>query len=166
MQAFTLLAVKPKMKKADPNSHTRFKEGPANAKDPRNANPILGRLVSVQNMTMAEFCEQLQQITPRYIHSAVLDATGLEGSYDFTLSFSPAGMAQMVGGGGRGGEAGPGGALPDASDPNGAVTLPEAIEKQLGLKLEQQKRPVPVLVIDHVDQKPSDNWVGGWCRWR
>ena len=103
MQAFTLLAVKPKMKKADPNSHTRFKEGPANAKDPRNANPILGRLVSVQNMTMAEFCEQLQQITPRYLHSAVLDATGLEGSYDFTLSFSPAGMAQMVGGGGRGG---------------------------------------------------------------
>jgi uncharacterized protein (TIGR03435 family) len=26
-----------------------------------------------------------------------------------------------------------------------------------GLKLEKEKRPVPVLVIDHVEQKPTDN---------
>jgi uncharacterized protein (TIGR03435 family) len=31
------------------------------------------------------------------------------------------------------------------------------MEKQLGLKLELKKRPVPVLVIDHIRQKPSDN---------
>jgi uncharacterized protein (TIGR03435 family) len=42
-------------------------------------------------------------------------------------------------------------------DPNGALTLPEAIDKQLGLKLEKGKRPVSVLVIDHVEQKPTDN---------
>jgi uncharacterized protein (TIGR03435 family) len=44
-----------------------------------------------------------------------------------------------------------------ASDPTGAVTLFEAIEKQLGLKLEAQKRPVSVLVIDHAEQKPTEN---------
>jgi len=45
----------------------------------------------------------------------------------------------------------------EASDPNGAITLFEAIEKQLGLKLATQKRPAPVLVIDHAEQKPTDN---------
>jgi uncharacterized protein (TIGR03435 family) len=51
----------------------------------------------------------------------------------------------------------PDGVTPAASEPNGAVTLFEAVEKQLGLKLEAQKRPVPVLVIDHVEQKPTEN---------
>ncbi len=32
-----------------------------------------------------------------------------------------------------------------------------AFAKQLGLKLEKKTRPVPVLVIDRVDQKPTDN---------
>jgi uncharacterized protein (TIGR03435 family) len=40
------------------------------------------------------------------------------------------------------------------------LTLPEGIEKQLGLKLVQQKRTVPVLAIDSVEQKPVDG-VGG-----
>jgi uncharacterized protein (TIGR03435 family) len=31
------------------------------------------------------------------------------------------------------------------------------VYKQLGLKLEKTKRPVPVLVIDHVEEKPTDN---------
>jgi hypothetical protein len=29
--------------------------------------------------------------------------------------------------------------------------------RQLGLKLEKQKRPVPVLVIDHINEKPTEN---------
>ena len=33
----------------------------------------------------------------------------------------------------------------------------EAIERQLGLKLEMQKRPMPVTVIDHLEEKPTDN---------
>jgi len=107
ISAYTLISVKPKMKKSDPASRTRFKEGPAAAdpkNDPRNKNPILGRLVSVQNMTMAQFAEQLRNIAPGYIRSPVLDSTGLTGSFDFTLSFSPAGAAQNGGaGGGAGG---------------------------------------------------------------
>ena len=162
VSAYTLMAVKPKMKKADSASRTRYKEGPApDAKDPRKANPVLSRLVNCQNMTMDQFAEKLQGIAPGYIHSPVLNATGLEGGYDFTLSFSPAGMgnALAAGRGGRGGgDAGPAaGGVSDASDPTGAVTLFEALEKQTGLKLELQKRPIKVLVIDHVEQKPVDN---------
>jgi uncharacterized protein (TIGR03435 family) len=91
-----------------------------------------------------------------YIRFPALDATGLGGGYDFTLSFSPAGAVQMAGRGGRGGgETGDSPAA--ASDPNGAITVFEAIEKQLGLKLEAQKRPVEVLVIDRAEQKPTEN---------
>ncbi|HXB73820.1 MAG TPA: TIGR03435 family protein [Candidatus Acidoferrales bacterium] len=166
VSAYTLVAVKPKLNKADPANRTRFKEGPALAsKDPRDKNPLLGRLVTCQNMTLAQFAEQLQNIAPGYIHSPVLDATGIDGGWDFTLSFSPAG--QFQGGGGRGGDRGgdrggettgpPSAAMPAASDPSGALTLFEAIDKQLGLKLELKKRPVSVLVIDSVEQKPTDN---------
>jgi uncharacterized protein (TIGR03435 family) len=53
--------------------------------------------------------------------------------------------------------AAPSDAGPIASDPTGAVTLFEAVEKQLGLKLEATKRPVQILVIDHAEQKPTEN---------
>jgi uncharacterized protein (TIGR03435 family) len=165
ISAYTLLAVNPKLKKADATSRTRFVEGPAaDAKDPRNTNPALSRLVTVQNMTMTQFAAQLQRIAPGYIRLPVQDATGLEGSYSFTLSFSPAGAARGVGGGGggRGGsigmDAGPAPAgAPDASDPSGAIPLPQAIEKQLGLKLELRKRSVNVLVIDRIERTPTEN---------
>ncbi|HUI54575.1 MAG TPA: TIGR03435 family protein [Bryobacteraceae bacterium] len=156
INAYTLSAVKPKMKPADPNGRIRCAEGPAaDQKDARDANPILGRLLNCQNMTMARFAGMLQGLASGYIHAPVLDSTGLEGSWDFTLSFSTIG--QFQGGGGRGGAAAPTDGTSVASDPNGALSLPDAIAKQLGLKLELTKRPVKVLVIDHVEEKPTDN---------
>jgi uncharacterized protein (TIGR03435 family) len=44
-----------------------------------------------------------------------------------------------------------------ASDPNGGVTLFKALEKQLGLRLEKRNIPAPVVVLDHMEQKPIDN---------
>jgi len=161
MDAFTLVAVKPKMQKADPASRTRFKEGPGvDGKDPRNANPSISRLVSVQNMTMKQFAASLSQIAGGYMRSPlpVIDATGLEGSYDFTLSFSPIGVIQNGGRGGRGGDLPASAAgIGEASDPSGGISLFDALEKQLGLKLETHKRPAPCLVVDHVEQKPTEN---------
>jgi uncharacterized protein (TIGR03435 family) len=163
ISAYTLTAANPRLTKADPSSRTRCVEGPApGAKDPRNVNPINSRLVTCQNVTMNAFAARLQSLAPGYIRAPVADATGLEGGWNLTVSFSPVGV---VGGGqGRGGDAGPaagagqpgGGALA-ASDPNGAITLLEALPRQLGLKLETQKRAMPVLVIDHVEQKPTEN---------
>jgi uncharacterized protein (TIGR03435 family) len=170
--AYTLMADKPKLTKADPANRTGCKEGApaaAKGKDPRDANPMLARLVTCQNMSMAQFAQQLQGIAPGYIHNTVIDATGIEGSFDFTLSFSPIGLFQSAGA--RAGDGGPtpatgggqqsGGAqqagTPAASDPSGAVSLFEAVKKQLGLKLDMQKRTLPVLVIDHAEEKPTEN---------
>ncbi len=152
VNAYTLSAIKPKMKKADPSSRTWCKEGlPLGGKnDPRDANPVLGRLMTCQNMSMAQLADQLRFLANGYVHSPVLDSTGLEGGWDFTLSFSPVFQT-------RASQASSAPGLNAASDPNGAVSLPEAVERQLGLKLEQQKRPVQVLVIDHMERTPIDN---------
>jgi len=47
--------------------------------------------------------------------------------------------------------------MPAASEPVVGYTIMEAVEKQLGLKLESQKRPMQVVVIDHLEQKPTEN---------
>jgi uncharacterized protein (TIGR03435 family) len=164
--AYTLVAAKPKMKKADPANRTGYKEGPGpDGKDPRKDNPALGRLVTCQNMSMAQLAEALPGIAPGYFQNAstmVIDATGVEGSFDFTLSFSGAGILNKNGGG-RGGDApasSAGGGATGAGvavDPGGGITLFDAMEKQIGIRMEIQKRPMPVLVIDHIEQKPTDN---------
>jgi len=155
VDAYTMIAVNPKLRKADPASRTRCGENPGpDGKDPRIANPALNRLITCQNMTMAQIGEEFQELATGYIHSPVLDATGLTGTWDFTLSFS---SADLTRGGGGGIPAVAAEGAPTAADPNGAVSFFDAIEKQVGLKLEKQKRPLPVLVIDHIDEKPTEN---------
>ena len=164
LTAWKLVAVKPKMKKADPSERTKQAEGPgADGKDPRTATPSRSRLSMFQNVTMDQFADKLEGISA-YLSTPVINATNLEGSYDFTISYSPVGATGFGGaglnGGGRGGPPGPeanGPASSDAAEPNGAITLFEAIEQQLGLKLVEDKRPVTVYVIDHVEAKPTDN---------
>jgi uncharacterized protein (TIGR03435 family) len=150
MPAFVMTAPKPKLKQADPASRSGCKEGlPTLVKvDPRGTNPVVGRLLTCTNISMSYLAENLRFLASGYVNSDVLDSTGLEGGWDFTLSFSK--LAQF-----RGPVPVPG--TEATPDPNGAIPLPTAMEKQLGLKLELKKRPVPVLVIDHILQKPTDN---------
>jgi uncharacterized protein (TIGR03435 family) len=105
---------------------------------------------------MAQFAERLQGLVPD-LQWPVADATGLDGSYDLSIVFQM--RAMRVGGPppppppGAGG----GNAMPNASEPVPGQTLFEAVEKQLGLKLEKQKRSLPVIVIDHIESKPTEN---------
>ncbi len=77
----------------------------------------------------------------------VVDATGLNGRYDFSLHYDPVASSGAANGNQST-------SLPptDADKP----PLLSAIQEQLGLKLESRKAPVEVLVIDHVEQ-PSPN---------
>jgi uncharacterized protein (TIGR03435 family) len=137
--AYTLVAAKPKPTTADPMNRTGCKVKPA----PPGKNSA-GEWVTCRNVTMAQFAEQLPLVAPIYIRNPVLDASGIEGAWDFTLSFSPV-PPKMVAA-----------ASPDAADPSMAVSLFDAIERQLGMKLEMHKRALPVLVIDHIEEKPDN----------
>jgi uncharacterized protein (TIGR03435 family) len=84
-----------------------------------------------EGLGMTSIAEELSKIAGR----VVVDKTGLIGRYDFKLLWTADDAAATDG------------------DP---PTLFTAIQEQLGLKLEAAKEPVPVLVIDHVDQ-PTPN---------
>lgn len=153
--AYTLLAANPHLKKADPTNRTGCKDGPGpDGKDPRIDNPQLGRLVTCSNITMAQFAAQLQSMAPGFIKNQVVDATGIEGAYDFTLSFSSAGQLRAPSSQASGSD-------PTSADaaavPTGGISLFDAISKTLGLKLEKRKGTMHVLVIDHVDPQPTEN---------
>jgi uncharacterized protein (TIGR03435 family) len=148
ISAFSLIAARPKLKKADPSSRIFCKIVPPSVNTPPNS-----QVLSCQNATMALFAERLQNLAPG-LNSPVQDATGLEGGWDFTLPFSPIPPTLLN----RPAPA-PDATqnAPVASDPSGGYTIFESIEKQLGLKLESQKRTLPVIVIDRIQQKPTDN---------
>jgi uncharacterized protein (TIGR03435 family) len=140
--AYTMTASKQtKLQKADPQNRTNCKSG-------AGTNPMLNRLITCQNMNLTQFAVMLQNMANGYVRAPIKDATGLEGNWDLSVSFSGVGLL-------------PGAAFdpngPERSDPNGSLTLPEALQKQLGLKLELEKRPLPVLVIDHIEDKPTEN---------
>ncbi len=157
IDSYVFIAVSPKLKKADPSSRTHCMRGPGpDEKDPRFANPTWNGLIHCQNVTIAQFGEQLQLFAPGYIHGyQVFDATNLPGSWDFTLGWSS--VDQVRAAAAAAGAPPATGDASTASDPTGAISLPDALTKQLGLKLVQQKRPMPVLVIDHIEEKPTAN---------
>ena len=89
---------------------------------------------------------QLTQILSQFTQRIVIDRTGLKGSFDIDLTFTPERMPQGPP---------PPGAPPLTIDPNGP-SLFTALQEQLGLKLESDRAPVEVLVIDHVERPTPD----------
>lgn len=115
----------------------------------------------------------LAEVLSQQLGRTVVDETGLNGRYDFTLKWTPdIGRGQMPG---VGGPPGPGfggdtlaagtgqpvaGMPPsgsgDASSDSSGPSIFTALPQQLGLRLKPGKGPVEVLVIDRVEQ-PSEN---------
>ena len=149
LPAYNLVAGKPKLKKADPASRTHCIRPNAPAGSPPGT-----AVITCQNITMTQFAEQLRGMG-QGLNVPPLDATALDGNWDFTLTWNQ--RASMNLGPARAAETGQPNDVPTASDPSGGYTIFEAVDKQLGLKLEMQKRPMPVIVIDHLEQKPTDN---------
>jgi uncharacterized protein (TIGR03435 family) len=71
------------------------------------------------------------------LRAPVVDRTGLTGTYDFDLLYIPDERR-----------------LKDDAPPG--PTLEQAVQEDLGLKLEKGKGPVEVIVVDHLE-KPSEN---------
>ena len=89
------------------------------------------------SFTTADLADWLPtRIAPSYIDRPVVDLTGLKGTFDFKLDWVP-------------------GAPTD--DLAAGATVFDALEKQLGLKLEERKQPMPVIFIDHIERVPTEN---------
>jgi uncharacterized protein (TIGR03435 family) len=153
VSVYAMLAARPKLKKADLSNRPGCRFAPAQP-GTTMASAIFS--VTCRNTTMTQLAEQLQPMGGIYIPHPVIDSTGLEGAWDFVLSWSPPHLIEGCSGCSReAGLAAVAGAA--AAGPNGSSTVVEALDKQLGLKLKLQKHPITVLVIDHVEQKPTEN---------
>jgi len=90
----------------------------------------LGYELIAHGCSMKELAESVSGL----MHAPVVDKTGLTGTYDFTLQYHEG----------------------DKEAPNKWPPVPVALQEQLGLKLQTEKGPVPLLVIDYIE-KPSAN---------
>jgi uncharacterized protein (TIGR03435 family) len=90
----------------------------------------------------------LAVLLSRQLKQPVVDKTGIDGYFDIDLEWLPDEPVR----GGRGVDG-----APMETDMAQRPDLFRAVQIQLGLKLDQSKMPMDVLVIDHVDQTPVGN---------
>jgi uncharacterized protein (TIGR03435 family) len=96
--------------------------------------------MTARGMTMANLAETLS----RHLDRPVVDKTGLNGFFDLQLEWSP--------------EEKPADEKSAAAAPlPPGPTIFTAVQQQLGLKLEAQKLPIDVIVVDHMERVPTEN---------
>jgi uncharacterized protein (TIGR03435 family) len=105
---------------------------------------LIGQIVS-NHISMTT----LATLFSRFTGQTVMDMTGLAGSYDLKLEWTPENPPASTAAG-RGSGAG-------ASTDDSGPSLFAAVEQQLGLKLEVRKGPVEIVVIDHAERVPVQN---------
>lgn len=123
----------------------KVKESSAPAPAGRGASFNIGSgraIVSAKGESLADFADVLggmligRSLAPAPTQTHVVDRTGLKGFYDFTLEY----------------------AVPAAADelPEGA-DLFTALQRQLGLRLEEARLRLDVIVVDQGDKTPADD---------
>jgi uncharacterized protein (TIGR03435 family) len=139
---YELVADKPKLKQADP-------AGLSECKVNGGAGFLVGvpSVVTCQNVTVTQFAESLGNVGDTYDRPGtrlpVVDATGLQGAWDFTVSYWQV--------------PGPRANIDDVANRTGSPNIFDAFEKQLGLKLKKAKGTRKFFVIDHIEENPTEN---------
>ena len=141
----------PQLKKSDTDCAALAAAGRGRGRGPGGPPPATGTMacgiqigmgsLNMGGASMGQFAGSLAMFAGRI----VLDKTGLTGGWDLTLTWTPDNMPQRP----------PGAPDPPAIDPNGP-SLFTAIQEQLELKLDSQRGPVDVLVIDKAEH-PTPN---------
>ena len=105
--------------------------------------------IVIRSQTMAGIATAFSRLTNTgsSLGRLIVDRTGLEGYFDVDLHFTPDRIPNF-------GPGGPPQGLPPI-DPD-AASIYAAMREQLGLKLDAQRAPVEVIVIDRVEKPTAD----------
>jgi len=93
------------------------------------------RTLTAKKTSMA----QLADFVARGLGEMVVDQTGIDGVYDFELRWTNDDQ------------------ISSDIDADAAPTLFTALQETLGLRLQRQKVPVEIVVVDHVERVPTEN---------
>jgi uncharacterized protein (TIGR03435 family) len=125
---------------------------------------VIGAGPGGRNVTAArqQSISQLASFLEHQLGKPVVDKTGLTGKYDYGFAFDATGLA---------GEFRPPAASAPSAQTAGAATAPPAfdasapsapslftaVQQELGLRLDQKKVTIELLVVDRVEKVPSEN---------
>jgi uncharacterized protein (TIGR03435 family) len=107
--------------------------------------PPGGVFVKAQSATL----ESIVGLMSRFTARPVIDLTGIQGQYEFDLSFSPDGNVELPG--------------VMAVGPDGKPMQPEPLPslfdavRKYGLRLEARKAPIEMLIVTHLEKTPTEN---------
>ena len=148
----------PKFKEAAPSEAKAPDSAPASAFPPKfdtNGCPVVDpRGGGMFTRTKARWywpdttMERLASMLSAQVRGPVADLTGLNAKYTIDLCWNPDNSVRASAPGADSA------ALP--SEPSGP-TLMQALQDQLGLRLESKKGPVDFLVVDHAEKSPTEN---------
>jgi uncharacterized protein (TIGR03435 family) len=128
MQAFVVSVAK-----------TGLKAKPSDSEGEMSIQPAGEMAASVQRATVSKLAEMLSGP----LQAPVIDETGLTGKYDFKLDLANFMMSM------------------DRTQPMGISDvipiLIQAAQQQLGIKIEQRKVPVELMIVDHLEKVPVEN---------
>jgi uncharacterized protein (TIGR03435 family) len=104
---------------------------------------LIGRpgLIEGKQRSMSELADTLANL----LGARVVNQTGLSARYDLKLEWTPDTSPQPP----TGADAGA------AAEPE--LSLFTALQQQLGLRLESQKIPTDMVVVDHIERVPTEN---------
>jgi len=136
MPAYTLTVAKdtPKLKPAADDA------APAACEDkdqPSVPGTVSSIVVACRNTTMDSFAKQVHQWAGGYLKNPVVDSTGLKGGWDFDIKWTDSGQLAKAGSNG--------------------ISIFDAVDKQLGLKLTLETAPRPVLLVRNATRQPTPN---------
>jgi uncharacterized protein (TIGR03435 family) len=124
---------KPKIKESEGSGPT----GCQTPDVPTQPGVIPLNLATCHNVTMKELVRALREFANGYITTIAVDQTGPKGGDDFDIKWTGRGQLAQAGADG--------------------ISLFDASDKQLGLKLESGKIAQPVMIVDSASNKPTPN---------
>jgi len=149
MQVYALLVGKdgPKLKAAEKQPENQQMAMGTDGK-PRPMVSFGGSASSVTVRAPSASLLTLVGVTTRFTSKPILDETGIEGQYDFTLTFVPEEITSLPGASRTPQSPAP------VSDP--VPFLADAV-KQYGLRIETRKAPIEMFVVTHIERMPTEN---------
>ena len=114
-----------------------FKLKPAAPGGPSGTSRNGGRVqtLTAKRSSMADLADDIA----RSLGEMVVDKTGIDGVYDFELRFTTDDL------------------ISNATDAESIPSLFTALKETIGLRLQSERVPVDIIVVDHVERVPTDN---------
>ena len=134
MTAYDLVVAKggAKLKRANPDGEVALDGKPI---EQGNSLSAYGADGSTHLVGKSASMDRLVYSLSGRLRAPVVDRTGLTGPFDYDIVFSREDVP---------------------SDTGGPPALATALQEEMGLRLEKTRRPVDIIVVDHVE-KPSAN---------